>query len=171
MCQLCFFINRTWSHFLTLSTLFIIFFNVKFCFCDSKEPILFLEIFQRCGVSRRVLGEWVPPFQRTVLPSSSRVNCLTPDDEGNTILRNVGNYTPKTRRGTPEQRTPVQQGCDGLKTPSRCRSGQTAPSQGSTWEYNMWNLRRSPSNRAVLHRRRLVPWTLVQAIYIFQQRP
>jgi len=33
-------------------------------------------------------------------------------------------------------------------------------------EYNMWNLRPSPSNLAFLHRCRLVSWTLVQAVHI-----
>jgi hypothetical protein len=36
MCQICFFINSTWIHFLTLSTKFITFFNIKLCFCTSK---------------------------------------------------------------------------------------------------------------------------------------
>lgn len=103
----------------------------KVSFCTTKETIFFLKIFQGYGVSRRVLGEWIRPFQRIMLSSRSLVNYSTPDDEGNTIIRNVGNYSPKTLRDTPEQKTPLQQGCDSLKTLIRWWPGQTVQSQGA----------------------------------------
>ena len=83
MCPIYVFINSTWCHFLTLSTPFITFFNVKSLFLHQQRTHLFFfrflkamgchalswvsEISQGYGMSRRVLGEWIRPFQRIVV--------------------------------------------------------------------------------------------------------
>jgi len=47
------------------------------------------------------VGEKFPHFRRTVVPRSSGL--LDPEDEGITILRNVGNYLPNERVSHPRR--------------------------------------------------------------------
>jgi hypothetical protein len=75
-----------------LATLGIVFLNVKkediFPATKSSFFLGFLKSYRGWTMS---LGEWIPTFQSIVVSSSSRVkqcplDCLTPEDEGTTIL-------------------------------------------------------------------------------------
>ena len=60
---------------------------------------------------------WVPKFfeHHVTFIFKGPFICLTLGNEGTAIVRNVGNYTPKTRRHTAEHRTPQHCHCDVLK--------------------------------------------------------
>jgi hypothetical protein len=168
MCQIYFFINSTRCHFLTLPTIFIIFFNDKVCFAPATNPSFFLEISQELWGVTLCLG-WVgaavskdrgcPRFHwSTAWPLTTKAT---------TIFRNVGNYSANDTAWH-------------CRTQDSYATRQWQP-QNSQWvlirinssiapsEYNMWTLWRSPSNRAFLLCCRLAPWKLAQSVYIFSR--
>jgi hypothetical protein len=81
----------------------------------DTEAVLRIQVF---WAEIRCPSEWFPMFfkHHVTFIFKGPFICLTVENEGTAIVRNVGNYTSKTRRHIPEHRTPQHCRCDVLKS-------------------------------------------------------